>query len=103
MSDVFCELPSSSTLKSKSVAARVRGVGTWRCRRPFLGSLHAPRFAKRFGPQAVGLFVTDELVLHEIVFQGAVEVERGVRRVAGDVRVARRLGISLRLAPRLHA
>src|SRR3972149_10356923 len=61
-------------------------------------SSNPPMFTQRLGSQTIGLFVVDELVFLEVVFHLAVQVERDVRRVAGDVRVAGRIGISLRLA-----
>src|ERR1035441_2275855 len=65
--------------------------------------LNAPRFAERFGAQTVGLLVADELVLDGIVMNLATEKEGDVGGVAGDVRMAGRVGVSARLTPRPDA
>src|SRR5580704_14376561 len=66
-------------------------------------TLEPPRLAERFGTVTIGFTVADELVLCEVVFQRAIEAERDVCRVTGNVRVARRIGISFGLAACLHA
>src|ERR1035441_10564819 len=65
--------------------------------------LNVPRFAERFGAQTVGLLGADELVLDGIVMNLATEKEGDVGRVTGDVRMARRVGVSARLTPRPDA
>src|ERR1039458_7337883 len=62
-----------------------------------------PRFAERFGAHPVGLLVADELVLDGIVMNLATEKEGDVGGVAGDVRMAGRVGVSARLTPRPDA
>src|ERR1035438_2886518 len=62
-----------------------------------------PRFAERFGAQPVGLLVADELVLDGIVMNLAAQKEGNVGRVAGDVRMASRVGVGARLTPRPDA
>ena len=49
------------------------------------------------------MFVVDELVFREIVFHLAAQVQRNVRRMAGDVCIASRIGIPLGLTARFHA
>src|ERR1035438_9733315 len=65
--------------------------------------LNVPRFAERFGAETVGLLVADELVLDGIVLNLAAQEEGDVGRVTGDVRMARRVGVSARLTPRPDA
>src|ERR1035441_4843684 len=65
--------------------------------------LNVPRFAERFGTQTVGLLVADELVLDGIVMNLTTEKEGDVGGVAGDVRMAGRVGIGARLTPRPDA
>src|ERR1035438_4385453 len=62
-----------------------------------------PRFAERFGTQPVGLLVADELVLNGIVLNLAAQEEGDVGGVAGDVRMAGRVGVGPRLTPRPDA
>src|ERR1035437_418812 len=64
---------------------------------------NAPRFAKRFGAQPVGLLVADELVIDGIVMNLATEKESDVGGVAGDVRMAGRVGVGAGLTPRPDA
>src|ERR1035441_115023 len=62
-----------------------------------------PWFAERFGTKPVGLLVADELVLDGIVMNLAAEEEGDVGGVAGDVRMAGRVGVGARLTPRPDA
>src|ERR1035441_3883998 len=59
-----------------------------------------PRFAEGFGTQPVGLLVADELVLDGIVLNLATEKEGDIGGVAGDVRMAGRVGVGARLTRR---
>ena len=49
------------------------------------------------------VLVVDELVLLVVVVHLAIQVECDIRSVTGDVRIASRLGIALRLAARFYA
>ena len=55
--------------------------------------LDAPGFAERLGAQAVGLFIVDEFILLQIVFDLTSQMQGDVRRVTGNVCVARRIRI----------
>ena len=58
-------------------------------------SSNSPRFPQRFRAQPVRLLVTDELILYRVIVDLAVEEQRDVRCMTGNVRVAR----SIRVRP----
>ena len=63
---------------------------------------NSPWFAKRLGPQAIGLLVVDEFILLWIVLKLAIQEDRNVGRMACDVRITRDVCIGTRLAARLN-
>ena len=65
---------------------------------PLRGRSRPPRLPHRFGPQPVGFLVAEKLVLLGIVTELAVQEHGDVGGVAGDVRVAGRVGVGPRLA-----
>src|SRR3954471_12348438 len=68
-----------------------------------LAVLDSPRLAERLGPQPIGFGVVHEFMFFEVVGELAIKRQRDVRRMAGDVGEAGRVGVRLRLTAGLHA
>src|SRR5262245_36477422 len=59
--------------------------------------------AQRFGKQSIGLLVIHELMRLVVELHLAIEEQGNVSRMAGDMGIACRIGVTLRLAARLDA
>lgn len=75
-----------------------RGIGTETLQR-----LDSPRLPQRLGAQPIRLFIADKFVLPHVVLYRPSQMQRDVRGVASNVRIARGVGVALGLTASFHA